>query len=130
MSEDLDFDPEEFIEQGQRVFEWNEHGVCLNSKLMTFKCIGKFMAQIHWARNDNNRWVYGVSFDGYNQGWGEPVLNHSHGYDTEDEAYYSGVERLVYLIGNNNDLRKYDNILRMLKDELPNDEPTNQLTLF
>lgn len=130
MSEDLYFDPEEFIEDGQRVFEWNEHGVCLNPKLMTFKCIAKFMAQIKWACNDNNRWVYGLSFTGFQQGWSEPVLNHSHGYDTEDEAYNKCLERLVYLIGNNNDLRKYDNIMKMLKDELPNDEPTNQLTLF
>jgi len=36
---------------------------------------------------------------------------------------------LVYLIGNNNDHCKYDGILRMLCDELPN-ENTNQLTLF
>lgn len=130
MSEDLDFDPEEFIEDGQRVFEWNEHGVCENEKLMTFKCTKKYSAQIGWAMNDNNRWVYGLSFIGQNQGWGEPVLNHSYGYSTENEAYYAGIERLVYLIGNNNDLRNYDNILKMLKDELPNNEQTNQLTLF
>jgi hypothetical protein len=113
----------------QSDFEWNEHGVCVNEKLCTFKCIKKFTAQVKWAKNMNNRWVYGLTFSGMNQGWSEPVLNHSNGYDTEDEAYFEGVNRLVYLIGNNNDHCKYDGILRMLCDELPN-ETTNQLTLF
>jgi hypothetical protein len=116
----------------QSNFEWNEHGVCVNEKLCTFKCIKKFTAQVKWAKNTNNRWVYGLTFNGLNQGWSEPVLNHSNGYDTEDEAYFASVNRLVYLIGNNNDHCKYDGILRMLCDELPTEsnETTNQLTLF
>jgi len=123
-----DFDQEEFIEKGERVFEWNQHGVCENEKLMTFKCSRKYTAQVKWAKNRNNRWVYGLSFIGQNQGWSEPVLDHSSGYATEDEAYNASVNRLLYLIGNNNDHCKYDSILRMLSDELPNDD--NQLTLF
>lgn len=128
MSEDFELEDDEIIDSSQRVFEWNQHGVCENEKLMTFKCLRKFEAQVKWAKNRNNRWVYGLSFIGQNQGWSEPVLDHSSGYATEDEAYNASVNRLVYLISNNNDHCKYDAILRMLSDELPNDD--NQLTLF
>jgi len=123
-----EFDQEEFIEKGERVFEWNEHGVCENEKLMTFKCSRKYTAQVRWAKNRNNLWVYGMSFNGYNQGCSEPVIDDSNGYATEDEAYNASVNRLIDFISNNNYHCKYDAILRMLSDELPNDD--NKLTLF
>jgi predicted MarR family transcription regulator len=50
-------------------------------------------------------------------------------YATKNEAFNVGLELLLHQVKQNNDLKKYDDIIQMLQDELcPVVE--NQLSLF
>jgi len=114
----------------QSDFEWNENGVCINPKGRYLKCLSKFVARVKIAPTQNGHWTYGLTFHGDKQGWSEPVLWHSSDEYTEKEAHNAGCERMIYLISNNNDHKKYNSILQMVKDEMKPSESINQLTLF
>ena len=128
--EELYYDEDEVVDNE---YDYNEHGVCINPKGRYLKCMSKFLARVEIAPTENGHWTYGLLFQGLNQGWKEPVLWHSTDQYTQQEAYNAGCERMIYLISNNNDHKKYDAILQMVRDEMKpteSTETTNQLTLF
>jgi hypothetical protein len=112
-------------------FIYNEHGVCENEILTTYKCVYKYEASIGVAIVECGKWSYCIRFQGHQQGWSEPLLNHAqyNVYNTQEEAFEAGLNRLLSQIKHNNDFRKYDRIIQMLEEELcPVVE--SQLSLF
>ena len=112
-------------------FIFNEHGVCENPILYTYKCIKGYEAQVNVAIVQNGNWSYSISFKGQDQGWSQPLIYHAKHcvYETKSEAFQVGLELLLNQVKQNNDLKKYDRIIQMLQDELcPVVE--NQLSLF
>ena len=112
-------------------FTFNEHGVCENPILKTFKCIKGYEAQVSTAIVRRGLWSYAIRFQGREQGWSQPLLYHAEHcvYPTKDEAFNAGLELLLHQVKQNNDFKKYDRIIQMMQDELcPVVE--NQLSLF
>ncbi len=112
-------------------FIYNEHGVCLNPILKTFKCSKGYEAQVNVAIVQNGNWSYSISFKGKEQGWSQPLIYHAEHcvYETKSEAFDAGLELLLHQVKQNNDAKKYDRIVQILQDEIcPVVE--NQLTLF
>jgi len=112
-------------------FIFNEHGVCENPILYTYKCIKGYEAQVNVAIVQNGNWSYSISFKGQDQGWSQPLIYHAKHcvYETKSEAFQVGLELLLHQVKQNNDAKKYDRIIQMLQDELcPVVE--NQLSLF
>lgn len=112
-------------------FMYNEHGVCENPILKTYKCIKGYEAQVETAIVQDNLWGYGVRFNGFEEGWSH-TFNHYREdndlYKTKDEAVRAGIELLIFQIKKRNNQR-YDRVVHILQDELcPVVE--NQLTLF
>lgn len=112
-------------------FYYNSHNVCENPNTMTYKCLKKYTATINTAIVDNGQWSYSISFVGLNQGWSQPLIGHAqyNVFDTEQEAFDAGLKLLVDQITANNDLKKYDAILEMLRSDLF-DKTNLQLSLF
>lgn len=112
-------------------FIYNEHGVCENPILKTFKCSKGYEAQVNTAIVESGLWSYSINFKGQDQGWSQPLIYHAQYcvYKTKDEAFNAGLELLLHQVKQNNDAKKYDRIVQMLQDELcPVVE--NQLSLF
>ena len=112
-------------------FIYNEHGVCENPILKTYKCRKGYEAQVNTAIVQRGLWSYAIRFQGREQGWSQPLIYHAEHnvYTTKDEAFNVGLELLLHQVKQNNDLKKYDDIIQMLQDELcPVVE--NQLSLF
>jgi hypothetical protein len=112
-------------------FIYNEHGVCENPILYTYKCIKFYEAQVNVAIVQNGNWSYSIRFQGKEQGWSQPLLYHAKHcvYETKNEAFNAGLELLLHQVKQNNDAKKYDRIVQILQDEFcPVVE--NQLTLF
>jgi hypothetical protein len=112
-------------------FIYNEHGVCENPILKTYKCSKGYEAQVNTAIVQRGLWSYSISFKGQEQGWSQPLLYHAEHcvYETKSEAFQVGLELLLNQVKQNNDAKKYDRIVQILQDELcPVVE--NQLTLF
>jgi hypothetical protein len=112
-------------------FIYNEHGVCENAILQTYKCLKGYEAQVGVAIVENGLWSYEIRFNGHEQGWGYPLIYHAKHcvYKTKDEAFNAGLELLLSQIKHNNDFKRYDRLINILQNELcPIIEP--QLSLF
>ena len=112
-------------------FIYNEHGVCENPILKTFKCIKGYEAQVQTAIVQRGLWSYAIRFQGGEQGWSQPLIYHAEHcvYETKSQAFYAGLELLLHQVKQNNDLKKYNRIIEIMQDELcPVIE--NQLSLF
>jgi hypothetical protein len=112
-------------------FTFNEHGVCENPILKTYKCSKGYEAQVNTAIVESGLWSYSISFKGQDQGWSQPLIYHAEYcvYETKSEAFNAGLELLLHQVRQNNDAKKYDRIIQILQDELcPVVE--NQLSLF
>ena len=112
-------------------FVYNEHGVCENPILKTFKCIKGYEAQINVAIVQNDMWSYSIAFKGQEQGWSQPLIYHAkhNVFITKDEAYNAGVELLLKQVTDNDYKNRYKAVIEMLQNEL-NPIAENQLSLF
>ena len=112
-------------------FIYNEHGVCENPILKTYKCINGYEAQVLTSIVQDELWSYGVRFNGFEEGWSHTFNQYSEDndlYKTKVEAVDAGIELLVKQLKQRNNKRYY-RIVQILQDELcPVVE--NQLSLF
>jgi hypothetical protein len=125
-----DFDQEEFIERSERVFEWNEHGVCENEKLITFKCSKKYSVGISIAKGPNQLWSWGISFNGNSEGFAFGCWLQNCKFETEDECFEYALNDAIRRIQARMDSEQYTRIINLLISELTIVPVSNQLTLF
>lgn len=113
-------------------FIFNEHGVCENPILKTYKCIKGYEAQVETAIVQDELWGYGVRFNGMSEGWSHTFNQFRPDndlYKTKDEAFEGGLELLIKQLQQRNGEQRYNRIIQILQDELcPVVE--NQLSLF
>lgn len=125
-----DFDQEQFIEKGERVFEWNDSDSCENPKLITYKCSKKYSMGISIAKAPNQLWSWGLSFDGKMEGFAFGVWVENARFETEDECFEYALKDAIKRLESRIDSEQYLRLINLLKDELTIVPVSNQLTLF
>jgi len=125
-----DFDQEQFIEKGERVFEWNDSDSCENPKLITYKCSKKYSMGISIAKAPNQLWSWGLSFDGKMEGFAFGVWVENARFETEDECFEYALNDAIKRLESRIDSEQYSRLINLLKDELTIVPVSNQLTLF
>ena len=125
-----DFDQEEFIERGERVFDWNESESCENPKLITYKCGKKYSIGISVAKGSNQLWSWGLSFHGNMEGFAFGVWLQNCRFETEDECFDYALNDAIKRIEARMESEQYARLINILKNELTIVPVSNQLTLF
>jgi hypothetical protein len=129
MIEEEDFE-EEIIDS---VYEWNEHGVCVNPTWHTFKCSKKYTAVIKLAQCPDSKWVYGWDFQGTDEGfccgcWMDEPDNRK--FETKKLCLQYAIRQMVIKLQGRDKL--YQPLINILESSITEliSVPTNQLTLF
>lgn len=127
--EEEDFE-EEVIDS---VYEWNEHGMCINPTWHTFKCSKKYMAVIKLAQCPDSKWVYGYNFQGISEGfssgcWLGEINNPK--FETKKLCLQYAINQMAIKLQGRDKL--YQPLINILKSSITEwiSVPTNQLTLF
>lgn len=125
-----EFNQEEFIERGERVFDWNESESCENPKLITYKCGKKYSIGISVAKGPNQLWSWGLSFDGNMECFAFGVWLQNCKFETEDECFEYALNDAIKRIESRINSEQYARLINILKNELTIVPVSNQLTLF
>jgi hypothetical protein len=126
--EELYYEEEEL----DSVYQFNEHGICLNPTWNTFKCSKKYTSVIKLAQCPDGKWIYGWDFQGKDQGFSTGCSLHepdSRKFDTKKLCLQFGISQMVIALQGRGDI--YQSLINILESCINEpSQPTKQLTLF